>query len=210
MRWVVITSIAISVVFIVTLLKTWEIWFAANAAGVIAFLYLVGLIFRTVRLPEFQKRRWVILVIATVVVVGNTISWMTSFIVTQYAHYGGLHTVHKVIFHGNISDVLHTRALETLAKYHQQSPPGGMSLGEIFRAHNPPLKPGSSLLDALAEGEGMRIHLASVTDTSVVLIGQAIFIDGEDPTFKNFDGRTGMTQDRLRLTAKGIAFEIQN
>ena len=90
MRWVVITSIAISVVFIVTLLKTWEIWFAANAAGVIAFLYLVGLIFRTVRLPEFQKRRWVILVIATVVVVGNTISWMTSFIVTQYAHYGGL------------------------------------------------------------------------------------------------------------------------
>ena len=55
------------------------------------------------------------------------------------------------------------------------------------------------------------MFVTSLSDSEVVLVVQdSITIDGEDPHFKNFDGRYGMTQDRLRITKRGLEYEIQN
>ena len=209
MRWVIIACIVVSAVFIISLLQTWEIWVAVNAAGAVSFLYLVGLLYRTVRPPVAQKTRRLTIAIATVVLTGIVIGWATSFVQARF-QYHALHTMHKEIFHGVMMSNLYSRALKAFAEFQQQPEPKAMALGEIFQQHNPPIERGSSLIDTLQAGDGVRVHLVSISDTTVVLIGQGTFIDGENATFKNFDGRIGMAQDRLRLTPKGIDYEIQN
>jgi hypothetical protein len=85
-----------------------------------------------------------------------------------------------------------------------------MSLGDVFRKGTPNVDQDSSLVELDQDGKS-KLFVASVTDWEVVLICQAsIPIDGEDPKFKNFDGHVGMTQDQLRITKKGLVYEIQN
>jgi hypothetical protein len=214
MRWiiaVVIASIVISAAFILCIRWTQDIWVATNTVGVLSFLYIAGLVYVAVRPPASRKMRGWTLVVAGVVCIALGIAWTSMCLQTRF-QYNALHMVRKVIFHGVMHVELQKRALETFAAYHQQSEPKERSLGDLFREHNP-LEPGSSLLDSLYEAQtedGDRVHLASLSDTLVVLIGQSTFVEGEDPSFRNFDGRMGMVQDQLRLTTKGVDIEIQN
>ena len=210
MFWVIAVSILVSVAFFITFWQTVDLWTAGNVAAGLSFLYLVFLLLRTVRLIESKRWRRLSAVIAAVVLTGLVLSWSASYVGSHFS-YDVLHTVRKSINHGIMVDELHTRAFEAFAEFHRQPEPRPMSLGEIFRQRNPPLAPNSSLLDTgEVANDGLRVHLAFLSDTSIILIGQSTSTDGEDPTFPNFDGHIGMTQDRLILTPKGISFEIQN
>ena len=208
MLWVILTCVVVSSAFIVVIFQTWDVWLALNAAGVVVLLYLIGLTHRAVRPPVSQKMRRLTIAVSIVVLAGVTGSWVTSFFVSGFQG-PALHLIRKVIFHGVMVDALYAPALETLAEFHGQAAPEALSIGVIFQKNNPPLQPSGTLLDTL-DGEGDSVHLVANADSSIILIGQSSSIDGEDQDFGNFDGSLGKTQDRLRLTARGIWIEIQN
>ena len=60
------------------------------------------------------------------------------------------------------------------------------------------------------EGAQPTTFIAAVSDHEIVLVGQEMYVNGRDPGFKNYDGKTGMLQARATLTEKGLKYESEN
>lgn len=206
---VIVFSILVAAAFVGTFFYTGQTWDAMNAAGVVCLVYVIVFLYRATRPPVSPGlRRWV-LGVGAVVILGITIYWNIMYRMTNW-QYDTLHTIHKVSFHGIAIDKLRTKGINVLSEYYRQGDPQKMSLGDVFRKGTPNVDKDSSLVEFDQDSKS-KLFAASVSDSEVVLICQAsIPIDGEDPKFKNFDGRVGMTQDRLRITKKGLVYEIQN
>ena len=210
MKWIITAIVLLLAAFVGRFLQTGEIWDAMNAAGIVSLVYVVGLLYSYTRPPTNTRQRWIVISVAGLLILGVAVHWITMYTQTRW-QYITLHTIHKTIFHGIVSDNMHGRAIRAFSEFHTQSEKNKKSLGEIFQKGNPLLHPEISLLDTgSAASEGIWVYVASISDSEIVLIGQALFIDGEDPSFQNFTGKRGMTQDRLRLNTQGIFYEIQN
>jgi len=208
MRWVILTCILVTVAFVGMYISTREVWSATNAAGVIIAVYLVILVAWATREVQPRWCRIVWRVSIAVVFAGMTIHWVTMYSMTTW-QYQTLHTIRKTVFHTTVFDYLQSRGLKTLQGYYTRNSSSN-SLAEVFNRLNPRLEPGTTLLDTLPAEDGMRIHAVSVSDSEIVLIGLSTIVEGEEPSFQNYDGRLGRVQNRLKITPRGLSYEIQN
>lgn len=209
MKWVLIASVVVTATFVGTFYYTGDIWTATNAAGIVSLFYVLVFLYRLTRPPmQSRQKRWV-LGVGIVVIAGTTFYWTVMYNMTNWQA-ETLHVIHKVIFHGVSMDVLKARGLKILSAYSAQQEPRTLSLGEVFKKETIYANPDSSIIE-LAGDNQYRLFAAAVTDTQVIIVCQQILrIDGERSDFKNFDGRSGMAQDRLAVTKRGLVYEIQN
>ncbi|OGU26369.1 MAG: hypothetical protein A2X66_07810 [Ignavibacteria bacterium GWA2_54_16] len=209
MKWVLIASALVAAAFVGTFSYTGDTWAATNAAGIVSLIYLLIFLYRVARPPLPAKWRWWTRGIGLVTIAGTTFFWAGMYSTTTW-QVETLHTIHKVIFHGVSMDLLRTKGMKILSTYATQNEANKLSIGEIFRKETTLANPDSSIIE-IAGDNRYRLFAEAVTDTHVVIVCQSIIrIDGELTTFKNFDGRTGMTQDRVVVTKRGVAYEIQN
>lgn len=209
MKWVLIASIVVTATFVGTFYYTGNTWSATNAAGIVSLFHLLGFLYRVTRpsMPPKQKR-WT-LGMATVVIAGTTFFWTVMYTMTNWQA-ETLHTIHKVICHGVAMDLLKAKGLKILSAYAAQPEPRRLSLGEVFKKETTYANPDSSIIELGGDNQ-YRLFAEAVTDTQVIVVCQAIIrVDGERGDFRNFDGRTGLTQDRLAVTKRGLVYEIQN
>lgn len=209
MKWVLFASVVVAATFVGTFYYTANTWTATNAAGIVSLLYVLVFLYRLTRPPmPLKQKRWV-LGIAAVIIAGTTFVWAGMYSTTSWQA-ETLHTIHKEIFHGVAMEILKSKGLKILSAYSAQPEPRKLSLGEVFRKETTYANPDSSIIE-LAGDNQYRLFAAAVTDTQVTIACQQILrIDGELSDFKNFDGRSGMAQDRLVVTKRGLVYEIQN
>ena len=209
MIWVVVSSILVALAFVGTFLATASTWDAAIAGGLASLIFVGGLIYRITRPPMNVRQRWWIAGASSVIIVGTCLYWNVMYTMTNY-QYNTLHTIHKVIVHGIAKAMFQEEGSKTFIRYVEEWKRGHRSVGRAFREVSRFDESDSTRLNT-DSWEHLRMYVATVSDTEVVLIVQdSINVDGENPNFRNFDGRVGMTQDRLRITPTGFAHEIQN
>lgn len=209
MIWIILSTILVSAAFTGTYFATHNTWDATNAGGFVALLCLVGLLIRFTRPPMSRRLRLTILITAAIAITGLTIHWKVMYSMTHW-QYDNIHLIHKVMFHSTALDRMRTKGLKTLEEFHTQQVSRRLTLAEVFRRGTQYIDPDSSIIEIDEDGE-VKMMAASVTDTEVVLIAQAtIRVDGEHPGFRNFDGSAGAVQDRLRITRKGLFYELEN
>jgi hypothetical protein len=209
MKWVLIASIVVAATFLGTFYYTGSTWAAANAAGIVSLLNIAAYVYWMSRPPVSAKQRRWTRGIALIVIAGTTFFWSVMYSMTNW-QYDTLHIIHKVIFHGVAMDILKTRGIKIMSAYAAQPSAKRLTIGEVFRKETTFANPDSSIIEYGPDNQ-YRLFAASITDTQIVLVCQNILpIDGEDKYFRNFDGRTGMTQDHLVLTKRGMVYEYQN
>ncbi len=209
MIWIILSSIFVSAAFIGTYFETQNTWDATNAGGLVALACLIVLLIRSTRPPMSRRLRLTVLITAALAITGITIHWKVMYSMTHW-QYDNLHLVHKVIFHGVALDRMKTKGLKTLEEFHTQQGSRKLTLGEVFRRGTKYINQDSSIIEIDVDGQ-VKMMAASVTDAEILLIAQAtIRVDGEGPGFRNLDGSVGAIQDRLRITRKGLFYELQN
>jgi len=101
-------------------------------------------------------------------------------------------------------------SLQVLRTYYQQSPDSQKSLGEVFRRLYPALSAGTNVSPAPEDNEALKIHITSISDSVIVLVGQQRRVNGNDPAFKNADGSAGELEETAVLTKKGVRYASLN
>ena len=203
----ILVSLAACGAFLGIFLLTGNIWAATNVAGLIALAYLSVLITEWISSPSTALRRILLAAFCAAFLVSTAAHWIIWWSMTDWQA-RVLHESRKAIGHGVFLARLQDRGLKTLAAYYAQPRSSHETLHEVFAKSNPLLDPSRSLLDTLEDG--MKVYLAAATDSEVVMLGLDGFTQGEDPHFKSFDGRTGIVQDRVRVTPESISYVIDN
>lgn len=194
--------------FIVTFQQSSDTWTALNAAGIVAAVGLIVIVTGVLRRETSKTFRRSMSVMTAVIILGTGFHWFMMYRTSRW-QYNSLHLIHKVIQHASAVDLLSTRGRTTLIEYYGQRV-SRQSLGEFFRSRTTYVNADSGIIEVNTDMES-KIIVESISDSEVVLIAQStIRVDGEDPAFLNFDGQTGAVQDRLRITKRGIVYELQN
>ncbi len=208
-RIVIISSIAVAATYIGMFMETRDTWAAVIAASSVSAIAVIVVLVRTVRLPMARRTRLLILGVGALAILG-TATHMRLFYQQTHWQYDALHSIHKVIFHGVGQEFLGSRGIKVLSEYYDQRERKKRTLGDLFLKNTEFANRDSSIIEENSDAR-VRVFAASVSDDEVVLVAQATLrVDGEDPTFKNYDGQTGAVQDRLRITPKGVFYEPQN
>jgi hypothetical protein len=204
---IIITIVALCGAFVGTYFQTGSIWDATLASGAVILIYLMGLLVKMARAVGTAWRRVVTLACGMVLIAGVFSHWLILRSTTNW-QFETLHIIRKVIDHGYLHTIMQERSMPAFTAYYRQNPQRSRSLSTIFDGRNPRINSSTGLIDTLSEG--LKVYALSMADTEVVLIGEGSFTLGEDPGFTNYDGRKGILQSRLRLTTKGVDYEIQN
>jgi len=205
--WFVAGVVVVTAVFFLAG-ESLDPWPALDAAGVVAAVYLLALVIFTTRKPFPVKSRIIILLFCVGFLLAAG-SFSTTFRETTAWQKNQLLKILGVIQHGIIDSQMPDPLLATLEKYHRQ-PSKKKTIGQIFKEVVPDVTIGKDIYKRDAESDSLRIFVAGLTDDEVVLIGQATWGKGRSPEFKNYDGKSGMVQERAVLTAKGVTYDSQN
>jgi len=203
MRWTLITAVLLIAVFAAVYEKTGDIWMATLLSAIPAFVFLIGVVLQFVRIAQRRWQKVVVSVVALIIIAGCAAHWLVMWRMTEW-QVASLLSIRRVIYNGEVMTMLRTPALETYLGYRRA--PSGTTIGQVFRRMYPTLKPP---VDSLIESETGPLF-TSVSDTAVVLIEQAGFVEGFDSTFVNHDGRHGLAQIQMRITKEGAFYDIQN
>jgi hypothetical protein len=203
----IIALVALCAAFVSTYLLTGNIWDAMLSGGTVILIYLLGLLLSSVRVLRSVRGRIITLTLGFTLIAGITSHWLILRRTTNW-QYENMHVIRKVIDHGVLQSNMQERSMAAFAAYSRQNPDQANPLPSIFDRRNPRIDSTTGLVDTL--WEGLRIYALSVGDSEVVLIGEGSFTEGEDAAFANFDGRKGILQSCVRLSTKGVDYEIQN
>lgn len=176
----------------------------AERAAVLYFLVLVMYAIR----PPFPKRARIVAMLLAVLFAGSALFFSTSFEKTTRWQKTQLLTILDMIHNGILTSEMPQPLLATLESYHKQR--ARKTIGQVFRDLVPGATVGTDIHQREYDADSLHIYLAALTDDKVVLVGQPSWGSGKDPSFKNFDGKTGLQQHRASLTAKGVTYESDN
>jgi hypothetical protein len=198
---------ALCIAFVATYLQTGSIWNAMMAGGTVILVYLLGLLVISARALQTARGRAITLALGLVLIAGVSSHWLILRWTTNW-QYDNVHVIRNVIEHGSLQSSMQERSMAAFAAYARQNPVKSRPLSTIFNERNPRIDSSTGLVDTL--WEGLKIYAVSVTDSEIMLIGVGSFTEGEDTAFTNFDGRKGILQSGVRLSTKGVDYEIQN
>jgi hypothetical protein len=206
--WIVAGVILVSAAFFLAP-QSIELWPALNAAGIAAALYLAALLFYVLRKPLPGRPRIVVGIVAVVVISSAVFSWTRMQDQTQWQA-NQLMKIRAVIGRGvKVTEIAHP-LLKSLDAYHLQGTRKANTLADEFRKMYPGVVAGSNIFKPRWEGDDMTIMVETLDPDRIVLLSQETFVKGRDPQFKNYDGKTGMIQEKFVLTEKGITHVSEN
>ena len=205
--WLICGFVVVSAAFFIPGNQA-EVWPNLNYAGIAALLYLLALIAYTLRKP-FGRKAQIAVWAATFVTLGALGVHWTGMDSTSHWQHEKLLSIRAVIGRGIIQAEVPDQLLTVLDSFHHQKGKRA-TLQQVFLSKNPGAKVGDNVHKPNFERDSLRVFISSLSDTMIALTAQEMYVKGRDLSFKNFNGRTGMVQERFTLTAKGVRHESEN
>ena len=206
--WIAAGVVAVSLAFFLTPQST-EFWPALDAAGVTAGVYLIALVAYTLRKPLSTRLRVMVGGIALIALFCSVLAWQSA---EDRSHLQAewLAHVRVTVSRGLMYSEMPTPLLNTLKAYHEQGVRKKQELVEVFRSLHKDAVVGSNVHKPSWKGDPMKVIVESLDPGRIVLVSQESSVRGRDPNFKNYDGKSGMVQEKFVLTEKGITHVSEN
>jgi hypothetical protein len=206
--WIAAGVVAVSLAFLLAPQST-ELWPALDAAGVAAGVYLITLLVYALRKPLSARLRILVGVIALVVLGCTAFAWLSMedqarWQVEQLAKIRV--TMGRAVMYLEAPIPL----LKTLEAYHREGARKKETLADVFRRLQQGATIGSNIHKPRWDGDPMKVIVEALDPDRIVLVSQETFVGGRDPNFKNYDGKSGMVQEKFILTEKGISHVSEN
>lgn len=185
-------------------------WFGFNAAGAVAALYLIALVFYIARKPLRILPRITLVVLVFIALGATAYTWInTQRIAREQKESRRLQGIASM--RGNLYFTISQELLKTLEEYYSVDKKPGETLKTAFLRRHGPAKGEEQLTSGGKVWlQYTFVHLRTLEADSIVLVGVASYHAGRDPGFKNLDGMRGGIQEQLTLTRKGVVHESQN
>lgn len=206
--WLVVGVVLVVVAFFIPE-QTTEFWPSINAAGVVAGAYIVALLLYTLRRPLSLKARLTMGILSAFVLFEIAVNWSRQEVQSYWQKTEMLKT-REMLGRGIMLHQIPGPLFNALNVYHQQGAKKREALGQVFQRLNPEAMVGANIHKPYYPQDSLKVFVQTLTDGEIVLVGQEAFVKGNDPQFKNFDGKRGMAQEAFVLTEKGITHESQN
>ena len=210
--WLIIGCVVVSIAFLIPG-HTTEVWPNLNSAGIALLVYLAALLVAFYRSKHLSpRRRNGILVIAVVVILAGSLSWIQTYDQSRWQNHklGEIGTViGRGIYDAMITDTL----LSVLDDYHHQKGKPRLSLGAVYRKRFPPGNVGdvwSTLKPTGMPNPPDDVFLHAISDTQIVLVARHPWFHGKDSAFATYHGPKGTLQVRATLTEKGLQYVTEN
>ena len=200
--WIVAGVILVSAPFFLTPQST-ELWPALNAAGIAASIYVVAFLVYVLRKPLPTRTRLIVGLLAAFVLVCTAFTWTKMQEESEWLA-KKLKDVREMIGRGIMISSIPPPLLKTLDAYHRQGARKTRSLADEFRELQGDVKVGSNIYKPQYGYDEMKIIVETLEPDRVVLVSQETFVKGRDPAFRNYDGKTGMVQEKYILTERGL------
>ncbi len=189
--------------------KSRELWPSLNAGGIAAGIYLVGLLVYVLRKPLSSKNRLIAGVIGCLALCAVALTWNRNEVRTRWQADLLMRirtTIGRSVFSTSVPEYL----LKTLDAFYQQRTQNKDHLGDVFRRLNKNATVGANIHVPQFPEDPQRIFIITCDPDRIVLVGQETYVKGRDPSFRNYDGKIGMVQERYTLIEKGIIHESEN
>ena len=207
--WLLTGVILVCAVFFLS--PSSDLWFGFNAAGGVAVLYLIALVFYIARKPLRILPRITLVVLVFIAAGATAYSWInTQRIAREQKESRELQGIAGM--RGNLYFIISQELLHTLESYYTGTGKNKETLKEVFLRRHSPAKPKEQLSSGgMVWLQYHPVHIRTLESDSIVLVGIATrYYPGRNPGFKNFDGKSGAIQEQLTLTRKGVVHESQN
>jgi hypothetical protein len=206
--WIAAGVVVVSLAFLLAPRST-ELWPALDAAGVAVAVYLIALLAYVLRKPLSTWLRILVGGIALVVLGCTAFTWLSMEDQTlrqgeQVMRFRKL--AGRVRMYYEVPQPL----LKTLEAYYQKGGAKNESLADMFRKLHPGVAVGSSIHKPMWEGDPLRVMVEALDPDRIVLVSEETYVVGRDPNFRNYDGKTGIVQEKFILTEKGITHVSEN
>ena len=205
--WLTCGFVLVSVAFFIPGNQA-EVWPNLNYAGIAALLYLLALVGYTMRRP-FGRKAQIAIWAATVITLAALGMHWTGMDATSHWQQKTLLSIREVIGRGIILAEVPENLLTVLDKYYHQKGKKG-TLQQVFLNEYPGSKVGDNIHKPSHDRDSLYVYVASLSDTMIAVAAQEMHVKGRNPSFKNFNGRAGMIQERYSLTLKGVSHESEN
>jgi len=186
-----------------------DVWRSLDAAGIATVLYLFALVGFAMRRPFGIRTRVFTWCALLVVGTGVYLDW-SGMSETAHRQKESLLKIRGTVSRSIMLTEMPVPLMKVLRSYSEQPVKKRGTLGKAFQAMYPADSVGRNIHVPFDQQDNLKILVASVSDTEVVLIGQEIAVAGVDAYKKNFDGRAGMVQARAILTERGVRYEPEN
>jgi hypothetical protein len=206
--WIVAGVILVSATFFLTS-QTTELWPAINAAGIAAGIFLFALFAYVLRRPLAMKQRLLVGIIGIFVIGCTTITWMKK---QEQAHWQAdqLMKIRAVIGRGIKIGEMAPPLLKVLDAYHRQGAKKLNTLAGEFKKLYPAAAVGANIHVSQGEWDELTVMVESLEPNKIVLVSQETYVKGRYPDFKNYDGKTGMLQEKFILTERELTHVSEN
>jgi hypothetical protein len=209
LRWLVTGTVLLAAAFFLPGIST-EHWVNLNVAGVTAAVYVLALLFYTLRDP-ISRRALIAAWVVSIAVLASIATMWTGMDATAHWQKDQLLNIKQVISRGFITaEVPFEKLLPAFEAYHKQGPKKKETLGQVFRRLNPDATIGANIYQSRWEGDSLSVFVHALSDSVIVLVAQEAYVAGRQPAFPNYNGRTGMVQETFTLTPSGIRHESEN
>jgi len=205
--WLICGFVLVSVAFFIPGDQA-EVWPNLNSAGIAAFLYLLALVGYTMRKP-FGRKAQITVWAATLVTLGALGMHWTGMDSMSHWQQKTLLSIREVIGRGIIRAEVPESLLTVLDTFHHQKGKKA-TLQQVFMNQYPGTKVGDNIHKPNHETDSLRVYVSSLSDTLIAVTAQEMYVKGRERSFKNFNERVGMVQERFTLTAKGVRHESEN
>lgn len=206
--WITAGVIVISAAFFLTP-QSIELWPAVNAAGVAAVIYLAALLLYVLRNPIPMRSKFLVGILAVFVLSCSAFAGTRMY---ERSHWQAdlLMKIRAVIGRGIRIAYMPQPLLKTLDAYYQQGVKKKQTLADEFRKIHPGATVGSNVYRPVGDWDKTSILVETLEPDRIVLVSQETYVPGRDPNFKNYDGKTGMVQEKFILTERGITHVSEN
>ncbi|MBI3006119.1 MAG: hypothetical protein HYY49_11995 [Ignavibacteriales bacterium] len=206
--WLIVGLVLVTIAFFLPG-SPQDVWPNLNLAGIVAAIYILALIAYTLRSPFGKKAQAIVWIITLLTLPALGMFW-TGMDTTSHWQHNKLLSIREMIGRGIIAAEVSDTLLSVLDEYHNQKGGKKTTLHQVFQRRYPRVMVGDNIHLPGYPGDSLRIFMSSLSDDAIMLDAQEMYVKGRDPAFKNFNGRTGMVQERYTLTAKGVHHESQN
>ncbi|MCX6135923.1 MAG: hypothetical protein NTV54_00280 [Ignavibacteriales bacterium] len=214
MRITILFSVLAAVAFVATFFFSHDSGLACNVAGIVAGIYLIILIVKATKPPFPAGMRYVVIFVAVIGYGSVGTAWLTQYNLSHWQR-EMLLVIRGSINHARMSDALARRELRTLEAYHDQKKKDGKeTFIQIFKKLNPPVVPGSNVLDTLSSGDKddatmVLIYVSAQTDSSVTLTAELTAAQRQEPTVRLLGMNVWAPKVKLQMAETGGKYDLE-
>jgi hypothetical protein len=94
--------------------------------------------------------------------------------------------------------------------YYRQDTKGARTLADVFNQLHQGATAGRNIHKSEGEWDKTTVMVETLEPDRIVLVSQETYVPGRDSSFKNYNGQTGMLQEKFTLTERGITHVSEN